>query len=80
MFMRARASGGYSSTTTDDLATCMEVKVNGNAVSATGTVSGSSFTDYLLGTVNLNAGANTVTIKCLTAVPTMNLLRFIPAA
>ena len=80
MFMRARASGGYNSSTTDDLATCMEVKVNGTAVAATGTVSGNSFTDYLLGEVNLTAGANTITIKCLTAVPTMNMLRFIPKA
>ena len=79
MYMRARASGGYSSTTTDDLATCMEVKVNGTALTLSGTVSGSTFTDYLLGTVSLNAGANTITIKCLTTVPTMNLLRFIPA-
>ena len=79
MYIRARASGGYSSTTTDDLATCMEVKVNGTAVNASGTVSGSTFTDYLLGVVSLNAGENTVTIKCLTTVPTMNLLRFIPA-
>ena len=80
MFMRARASGGYNSSTTDDLATCMEIKVNGTAVAATGTVSGNSFTDYLLGEVNLTAGANTITIKCLTAVPTMNMLRFIPNA
>ena len=79
MYIRARASGGYNSTTTDDLATCMEVKVNGTALTLSGTVSGSTFTDYLLGTVSLNAGANTITIKCLTTVPTMNLLRFIPA-
>ena len=78
MYMRARASGGYNSSTTDDLATCMEVTVNGAALTISGTVSGNSFTDYLLGAVNLNAGANTVTIKCLTTVPTMNLLRFIP--
>ena len=80
MYIRARASGGYNSTTTDDLATCMEVKVNGAAVAASGTVSGSSFTDYFLGEVNLTAGENTVTIKCLTAVPTMNMLRFLPKA
>ena len=80
MYMRARASGGYQSSTTDDLATCMEVKVNNTAVAATGTVSGSTFTDYLLGEVNLNAGENVITIKCLTTVPTMNLLRFIPKA
>ena len=80
MYARCRASGGYSSTTTDDLATCMEVKVNGTAVAASGTVSGSSFTDYLLGEVNLIAGENTVTIKCLTTVPTLNMLRFLPKA
>ena len=80
MYARCRASGGYSSTTTDDLAECMEVKVNGNAVAASGIVSGSSFTDYLLGEVNLIAGENTVTIKCLTTVPTLNMLRFLPKA
>lgn len=79
MFMVARASGGYSSTTTDDLATCMELTVNGNAVALSGTVSG-SFTSYLLGEVNLNAGANVMTIKCLTTVPTINMFRFIPKA
>ena len=80
MYMRCRASGGYNSSTTDDLATCMEVKVNGTAVAISGTVSGNSFTDYLLGEVNLNAGVNTITIKCLTTMPTANLLRFIPKA
>lgn len=81
LYMRCRASGGYNSTTTDDLATCMEVKVNDVAVAATGTVSGSSFTDYLIGEVTLVAGANnTLTIKCLTTVPTANLLRFVPKA
>lgn len=79
MFMVARASGGYSSTTTDDLATCMELTVNGNAVTLAGTVSG-SFTSYLLGEVNLNADANVMTIKCLTTVPTINMFRFIPKA
>ena len=80
MYIRARASGGYNSSTTDDLATCMEVKVNGNAISATGTVSGNSFTDYLLGEVDLIAGENTIVIKCLTTVPTINMLRFLPVA
>ena len=80
MYVRCRASGGYQSSTTDDLATCMEVKVNGTAVATSGTVSGNSFTDYLLGEVNLTAGENTVTIKCLTTVPTMNMLRFLPKA
>lgn len=80
MYIRARASGGYQSSSTDDLATCMEVTVNGSVLTLSGTVSGNSFTDYLLGAVSLNNGANTVTIKCKTTVPTMNLLRFIPNA
>ena len=78
MYIRCRASGGYQSTTEDDLATCMEIKVNGTVVAGSGTVSGNTFTDYLLGEVNLNAGANTVTIECKTTVPTINMLRFLP--
>ncbi len=79
MFMRARASGGYGSTTSDDLATCMEVKINNVAVTMSGEVTGSTFTDYLLGKVNLSSGENTITIKALTTVPTMCMLRFVPA-
>ena len=80
MYIRCRASGGYQSTTEDDLATCMEIKVNGTVVAGSGTVSGNTFTDYLFGEVNLNAGANTVTIECKTTVPTINMLRFLPKA
>ena len=79
MYIRCRASGGYNSSTTDDLSQCMSVTVNGAPLTLSGTVSGNSFTDYLLGAVNLANGANTVVIKCLTTVPTMNMLRFIPA-
>ena len=78
MYIRCRASGGYQSTTEDDLATCMEIKVNGTAIAGSGTVSGNTFTDYLFGEVSLNAGANTVTIECKTTVPTINMLRFLP--
>lgn len=78
MYIRCRASGGYQSTTEDDLATCMEIKVNGTVITGSGTVSGNTFTDYLFGEVNLNAGANTVTIECKTTVPTINMLRFLP--
>ena len=80
MYMRCRASGGYNSSTTDDLATCMELKVNNTPLTLSGTVSGNSFTDYLLGEVTLTAGKVTIEIKCLTAVPTINLFRFIPNA
>ena len=79
MYIRCRASGGYNSSTTDDLSQCMSVTVNGAPLTLSGTVSSNSFTDYLLGAVNLANGANTVVIKCLTTVPTMNMLRFIPA-
>ena len=78
LYMRCRASGGYNSSTTDDLATCMELKVNGTKLDLTGTVSGNSFTDYLLGEVTLAAGPGTIEIKCLTTVPTINMFRFIP--
>lgn len=79
LHMVARASGGYSSTTTNDLATCMELKVNGTKLNLTGTVSG-SFADYLLGEVTINAGPGTIEIKCLTEVPTINVFKFIPKA
>ena len=80
MYVRCRASGGYNSTTTDDLATCMTVKVNGTVITPSGTVSGNSFTDYLLGEVTLKAGENEIEITCLTTVPTINMFRFLPKA
>ena len=80
MSMKARASGGYSSTTTDDLATCMELKVNNNKLTLTGTVSGNSFTNYALGEVTLTAGKNVIEITCLVSVPSINLFKFVPKA
>lgn len=77
LFMKARASGGYNSTTTDDLATCMELKVNGNVVTLNQTVSG-SFTEYNLGVINLTAGPATMTIEAKGTVPTINMFKFIP--
>lgn len=78
MMLRSRASGGYQSTAADDLATCIELKVNGTVINLTGEISGSSFVYYDLGVVALNGGANTIEIKCLTTAPQMNLFRFIP--
>lgn len=80
MFLRSRASGGYSSTASDDLATCIELKLNGNVVALTGTISGSSFKLYELANVALVAGNNTIEIKCLTTAPQMNMFRFVPLA
>ena len=79
MYMNARASGGYNSSTTDDLSSCMQLKINNNVISLSETVSG-SFKEYLLGEVTLNEGKNTITITCLTTVPTMSYFKFIPKA
>ena len=80
LFMNARAHGGYQSSSEDDLATCIELKVNGTKLDMTGTVAGGPFAIYELGEVNLNAGANVMTIKCFTDAPTIDLFRFIPKA
>ena len=80
LIMKSRASGGYGSTVKDDLATCMEFSVNGVKLTLSGEVSGFSFNNYYLGEVTLAQGDNTITIKCLTAVPQMNTFRFIPNA
>ncbi len=80
LIMKSRASGGYGSTVKDDLATCMEFSVNGVKLTLSGEVSGFSFNNYYLGEATLAQGDNTITIKCLTAVPQMNTFRFIPNA
>ena len=81
LYMNARAHGGYSGGNTDDLATCMEVKVNGGAaLSMSGSVTSGAFKLYELGEITLNAGANVLTIKSLTDIPTIDLFRFVPKA
>ena len=80
MYMKARASGGYSATDPDDLATCMELKVNGTKLDLIGEVAPGTFNTYLLGDVTLTAGKNVITIKCITSVPGINLFNFIPKA
>ncbi len=80
MYMKARASGGYSATDPDDLATCMELKVNDVKLDLTGEVAPGTFDTYLLGDVTLTAGKNVITIKCITSVPGINLFNFIPKA
>ena len=80
MYMKARASGGYSATDPDNLATCMELKVNGTKLDLTGEVAPGTFNTYLLGDVTLTAGKNVITIKCITSVPGINLFNFIPKA
>ena len=80
MYMKARASGGYSATDPDNLATCMELKVNGTKLDLTGEVTPGTFNTYLLGDVTLTAGKNVITIKCITSVPGINLFNFIPKA
>ena len=80
MYMKARASGGYSASAADDLATCMELKVNGVKLDLTGEVAPGTFATYLLGDVTLTAGKNVITIKCISSVPGINLFNFIPKA
>ena len=80
MYMKARASGGYSATDPDDLATCMELKVNDVKLDLTGEVAPGTFATYLLGDVTLAAGKNVITIKCISSVPGINLFNFIPKA
>ena len=81
IYMNARAHGGYSGGNTDDLATCMEVKVNGgDALVMSGSVTSGAFNLYELGEATLAAGPNTITIKSLTDIPTIDLLRILPKA
>ena len=81
MYMKARASGGYSSGNTDVLATCMTLKVNGTVVTSSASVSGNTFTEYLIGDVTFSsAGPATIEITCITSVPGINLFKFIPKA
>ena len=80
MYMKARASGGYSASAADDLATCMELKVNDVKLDLTGEVAPGTFATYLLGDVTLTAGKNIITIKCISSVPGINLFNFIPKA
>ena len=78
LVLRTRASGGYNSTSVDNLATCMTLKINGITLDLTGEVKGSSFNNYYLGEVMLGKTDCEIEITCLTAVPQMNLFRFVP--
>lgn len=81
LYMKCRASGGYQSSNTDVLATCMTLKVNGTVVTSSASVSGNTFTEYLIGDVNFTAaGPATIEITNITSVPTINLFKFIPKA
>ena len=80
MYMKARASGGYSATEPNDLATCMELTLNGAKLTLSGEVAAGTFETYLLGEVTLNASKNTIEIKCISAVPGINLFKFVPKA
>ena len=50
-----------------------EIKVNDTAVVSETAVNGTSWADYVIANVALNAGANTMTIKALTEVNPINL-------
>ena len=81
LYMNARAHGGYNGGNTDDLSLCMEVAVNGGTpLTMEGSVTSGAFKLYLLGEVSLSAGPNTMTVKSLTDIPTIDLFKFIPKA
>ena len=80
MYMKCRASGGYSSTNTDDLSKCMTLKLNDDVVTTTAVVNSNSFIEYEIADVTLTAGPATIEITCVTSVPGINYFKFIPKA
>jgi len=82
LYLNGRAGGQYGMSNIEDLATVIEVKINGVALAVTGAISGRTYTDYLLGTVTLVAGENTITIKSIgeaDTAPNIDFLKFVPA-
>lgn len=65
LHMFCRAHGGYQSENTDVVAETMEITMNGNPVTLSGSVTGGTFTDYKIGEVALIAGVNVMTVKSL---------------
>ena len=80
MYMKARASGGYSASSSDNLESCMKFELNDQVITLSGEVAPSTFNTYLLGDVTLKTGTNTIKITCITSVPSINLFKFIPKA
>ena len=72
----------YSVTFDGNLASAFEIKLNGNAVSTSVTLNGNSWTDYTIADVDLNNGANTLTLKALADNNPVNFdtIKFVPKA
>ena len=83
IYLYARAHGAYNDSNTDVVADTMEVKVNGQDVTLSGSVAGGAFNDNKIGEANLNVGSNTMTVKSLVAdgnMITIDYFRFLPKA
>ena len=72
----------YSVEFDGNLAAAFEIKMNGNAVTTTVTMNGNSWADYVIADVDLNNGANTLTLKALADNNPVNFdaMKFIPKA
>ena len=62
-----------------DVSTAMEIKINGQAVTISGSVSGYTFTTYVLGDVTLAAN-NTMEVKNVSGIPSIDFFKFQPKA
>lgn len=81
LYLYGRASGGYQSETTDKPAEMMEIKINNTAVELSGEIAPGAFALHKIGEVNLNVGANTMTVKNLgETITTIDYFRLVPKA
>ena len=81
LYLYGRASGGYQSETTDKPAEMMEIKINNTAVQLSGEIAPGAFALHKIGEVNLNVGANTMTVKNLgETITTIDYFRLVPKA
>lgn len=78
-----RAGGQYGTVNIEDLSAVIEIKVNGEAVTVPAiAVSGRTFTNYVIGDVEIAAGDLVVEIKGLSAdtAPNIDFVKLLPAA
>lgn len=83
LIMNARGTpgveGGYNAADVD-LSTAIELKFNNTKLDLTGTVTGRSNADYILGVVNTQIGENTITITNKEAAPAIDFFKLVPNA
>ncbi len=80
MGWQARNSSYGSSATPIDVATNMSCKMNNNAVTLSGEISGYTFIVFEVGEVTLKDGENTIEITNVSGAPHLDLLKFVPKA